>query len=202
MKRMLSRWVLVAGLSLVGAARAELVYLVEVSDIQRKNTYQTMSQQEFRTLKKTVDAESRVFQKALEQARKDWDSAEKGPAPVPGVKAVPAVAPAAPIPFPGGSLSTRKVIEKASFTDAKKAEQRQRQLEDAQRDIESKEIERLKNSKNVKADKARREHQAAADRAALIVQTKIDELVKAAGTPAPSGKPDAGTDAKPADAAK
>lgn len=199
MKRILSRWVLVAGLSLAGAARAEMFYLVEVSDIQRKSTYQTMSQQEFRALKKTVDAESRVFQKALEQTRKDWDAAEKGPAPVPGAKAVPSVAPVAPIPFPGGSFSPRKAVEKGSFTDAKKAEQRQRQLEDAQREIESKDLKRNTNTKNAKT---RLEHQAATERAALMVQTKIDELVKAAGAPAPGGKPDAGTVAKPADAAK
>jgi len=210
MKRMLSRGALVAGLAFAGAVRAELTYLVEVTDLQRKSTYQLMNAQDFRTLRKTIDSEARVYQKALELVRKDWDAAEKGmtAAPAPGVK----VERPATVSFPGGSLSARKIMEKGSFTEQKKAEQRQRQLEDAQADIDKKEATR---NKGQKVDKAKSDRLAAESRAAMMLQAKIDELVKAASTPAADVKPDAtagaaataakpgaGKDVKPANAAK
>ena len=70
-------------------------------------------------------------------------------------------------------------------------------------------------SRGQKGDKTKLDRLAAESRAALMLQAKIDELVKAAGAPAadvkpdatagapaPAAKPGAGKDVKPANAAK
>ncbi len=174
MKQMLWRMVLVAALTGVGMARAELVYLVEVADLQKKVTREILTSTEMKELKKTIDAETRVFAKAVELAKKEWDAAEKGEKPAPGEK-VEKQPPATP--FPSGTLSARRFQEKGSFTDRDKAQKRLDQIETAEADLLAKQAKR--NAGQAKAKNMREfERAAAIDRAAMAVQEKMDELIK------------------------
>ncbi len=196
MRQMLWRMVLVAALTAVGMARAEIVYLVEVSDLQKKATREIMTSAEMKELKKTIDAETRVFAKAVELAKKDWDAAEKGEKPAPGEKVEKQ--PAA-TPFPNGTLSARRCQEKGSFTDREKAQKRLDQIDTAEADLLAKQAKR--NVGQPKAKNVRElERAAVIDRAAMAVQEKIDELIKnpaGAAKPAEAAAPAEGA-AKPA----
>jgi hypothetical protein len=198
MKQMLWRMVLVAALTGVGLARAEIVYLVEVSDLQKKVTREIMTGAELKDLKKTIDAETRVFAKAVELAKKEWEAAEKGEKPAPGEK-VEKLPPATP--FPNGTLSARRCQEKGSFTDHEKAQKRLDQIDTAEADLLAKQAKRI--AGQPKAKNARElERAAVIGRAAMAVQDKIDELIKnpaaAAAKPAEAAAAPAEGAAKPA----
>ena len=76
-------WMVVAA-SLAGAnlARAETLYVVEISDVEKKVSREIKTSAELKDLKKTIEDEKRLFPKALELAKKEWDTtADKGAAP-------------------------------------------------------------------------------------------------------------------------
>lgn len=77
MKSKLSR-TLVAGL-LLGVtallpAFGQSVYVVTITDMQKKQSYEVMTREQVAELKSTIQAESRHFQAAIAAARKDWES--------------------------------------------------------------------------------------------------------------------------------
>jgi len=198
MKQMLVRMALVAGLAGVGAARAEQVYVVEITDLQKKISREIKTSAELKELKKTIDDEARVFPKALELTKKEWETVDKG-APVekpkPGEKIEK---PLPPTPFPSSMLSPRKCQEKGGFTDRDKAQKRLDQLETAEADALAKDAKKKqgggqmtdveKNRQARAADRA-----AAAARAATALQAKIDDLLKnppgAGGAATPAAAP-------------
>ena len=179
----LMRIVLFAGMVAAGAAKAETFTVVEITDLKKKGTREIKTTQELADLKKTIDAESQVFQKAMELARKDWPAPPK-PAPAAKTKAgtKPPPPPPPPQPFPS-NLAPRKCLDKGSFPDKELAQKLLDQLEKAAKDAADALAKSTKNQKVSEVEKARAE---ALDRGATAVQAKLDELVKAAASSATS----------------
>lgn len=202
MKQALMRMVLVAGLAGVGVAKAEMVTVVEITDLQKKVTREIKTSAELAELKKTIDAEARVFPKAQELAKKEWETADKGAPPAEKPKPGEKVAPPTPTqPFPSGMLSPRKYAEKGSFSDRDKAQKKLEQLDKADEAVLEKAAAKNKGKQLSAAEKTRQAHEneraQAADRAALAVQAKIDDLIKN-----PPGSAAATSNAAPAAAAQ
>ena len=192
------RATIVAVLACAGMARAEMVYVVETTDLQKKSTLEIKTGAELKELKKTIDAEARVFPKAFELVKKEWEAGDKGAPPAekpkPGEKIE---RPPPPAPFPGNMLAPRKCQEKGSFTDRDKAAKRQQQLEDSAMEAITKEAKKKQGQQLTDKEKAKlardNERQLAADRAATTLQAKIDDLIKN-----PPGAGGAATNAAPA----
>jgi hypothetical protein len=194
----------IAALASVGVVRAEMVNVVEISDLQKKITYEVKTAQEFRELKKQYDAEQRVFQKALDLTKKEWEQGDKGAPPAekpkPGEKIE---RPPPPPPFPSGMLAARRCTDKGFFSDRDKAQKRVEQLDTAAMDAITKAAERNKgktSDKDKKKQALENERALAADRAATALDAKIQELLKSPAGAAPAA-PAAGGAAAPAPAA-
>lgn len=206
MKQMFIRMALVTVLAGVGVAKAgEDISVVEIVDLQKKSTFEIKTAQEFKDLKKTIDAEARVFPKALELAKKEWDAANKPAPAVPAAAATPAAPgtpaakppaakppkPAPPTPFPSG-LQPRKYSEKGSFSNHDLAQKKKDQLDKTEADILKKETDKslkLSAKEKVKAD----DHAAAVARAVTLVEAKIGDLIKnlpGTGGASPSATPE------------
>jgi len=198
MKKQLVRLTVLAALLVTGMARAEMVYVATLSDVRKEETFQVMNKDELKALKQTVDAEAKVFVKALEATKKEWEAAEKAvpvaaaapKAPAKGAAAAPAVR-TGPRPFPSGMLAPRKVTEAGPFERAQ-ADKKVQSMQDAQVNALSKSTKTdTSKAKKTDAEKKREElrkareleQTAAAQDAALKLQAKIDELVKAAANP-------------------
>lgn len=211
MKHAMMQTVFALTLAYAGAVKAEMVNVVEITDLQKKATYEVMSSSELKTLQKTIEAEKNVFPKALELVRKDWETADKTPVEKPAAGAKPAEKekPAALLPFPTGMLAPRKAVVKGEFSDAQKAAKQRDKLDNAQIEAPVKEPKKGGTGKGgtlTEKDKQKmaREHdrELAADRAATMLQSKIDELIKnaAAAASGAAAAPAAGGTDKPADA--
>ena len=200
MKQVFIGMVLAAVLASVSVARAELVYVVEITDLQKAVSHDIKTAAELKELKKSIEDEARVFPKALEQVKKEWEAAEKPAPAAPGEKPAPGAKPDKPVPptpFPSGMLAPRKCQEKGSFTDRDKAQKKMDQLETAAADVIAKEAKKNQGKQPTEAEKSRQAHAAeraaAAAKAVTALQTKIDELLKnpagaggAAAAPAPA----------------
>jgi hypothetical protein len=169
MRQSLRGMVLAAALAGAGLARGEMSFIVEVYDLQKTVTRQVMTSAEVKELKKTLAAEARVFAKAVELAKKDWDAAAK---PAPGEKAVPYT------PFPMGALQARRCQEKGSYTKPEDAQKRVEQMDTAEADAEAKKAKRNTGSAGKGKDTRDLERSAVISRAAIAVQEKIDELIQ------------------------
>ena len=232
MKQKLGQIVLAVMLAGVGIASAEMCYVVETTDLQKNPAREIKTSAEAKELKKTIDTSARLFPKALELAHKEWDAAEKRPPAAPGAKpdkAAPGVkadkavvAPSGPIPFPAALLAAPRYLEKGVFTDRDKAQKKVDQLDkldaELKEDAKTKEEAKAKaadaaknKSKGVKkTDKplpSTEKSQAAAIKAAAMVQAKIDELIKNVPSAAGAGEgggatPAAAPAAAPAEAPK
>jgi Skp family chaperone for outer membrane proteins len=181
----------------VGSAKAETLYVVETTDLQKKSTYDVMNSEKLHELQKTVAAEARVFQKAIETVRKSWENVDK---PAPGEKPADKQVRAPAAPFPSGTLSFRRIDVKGEYADEKSADKKKALLErlaaDEQKkadDADKKKMDANKDKKKQDAKKAKeQELLSATQQVAVLLQTKIDELVKAAA--APGGDAAASTD--------
>jgi hypothetical protein len=204
MKTALQQAAFVLAFGIAGAARAEVVYLVEISDHQKKPSYEIMSSTDLRALKKTVEEEARVFPKALELVKKEWNESDKAAA-----KDLKPAERGVLMPFPNGRLAPRKVEEKGNFADPKMAEKKKETLQN--RAFESsfgkdpKKTGRQLTDQEKQRIAKEREKDLAADRAAGLLEQKIQDLLKnpAGGAPAgdkPAGNENAGDKPKAADA--
>ena len=98
MKQVFIGMVLAAVLASVSVARAELVYVVEITDLQKAVSHDIKTAAELKELKKSIEDEARVFPKALEQVKKEWEAAEKPAPAAPGEKPAPGAKPDKPVP--------------------------------------------------------------------------------------------------------
>lgn len=196
---------------------AEMVCVVEITDFTKKPSFEIMSSAEAKALQKTIEAEKRVFPKALEEVRKEWNASEK---PATGALAVKGEKPPPPIPFPTGAVGPREIRVRAEALDRQKADKRISQLEDnLGNGAHSARKVMTAADKQKQAREALREAErsAMAERAAGMLQAKVDELMKmnaaggaaAAAAPAtgdkekaaepkPAAQPDAGKQPQPA----
>jgi len=202
MKRILMRMALLAVLAGVGVAKAdgdaskgdagavkyEFVFIVEITDLNKKVTREIKTLLEVTAMKKTMEAETRVFPKALEMAKKDWIAAEKNA--LQSAAQAKAGATPAPLPqmFPSG-IVPRRLVEKCSFTDRFKAQKQMEQydkldLEDLAKAAKLLQKQSLNQSQaqiqKAANDKAKAD---AFDKAAAAVRAKMDELLKAESSP-------------------
>jgi len=214
MKNPLSKMAVFAALTCAVTARAEMVHVVEVTDTARQPTYQIVSDAEMKALKQTLDSEARVFPKALEVVKKEWDAAEKTTPPPLAAKPAAGAAAAAPVvksgprPFPAGSLAMRKMDDKG-FMDRAQAEKKVQALEDSQVAALDKSATKAKSTTVKKTDSQKKaeaqrkardaERDAAAKEAAIKLQSKIDDLVREAANPTPATAAAADNKDKPAD---
>lgn len=213
MKNPLSKMAVFAALTCAVTARAEMVHVVEVTDTARQPTYQIVSDAEMKALKQTLDSEARVFPKALEVVKKEWDAAEKTTPPPLAAKPAAGAAAAAPVvksgprPFPAGSLAMRKMDDKG-FMGRAQAEKKVQALEDSL--VAALDKSTTKGNSTTKKTEAQKkaealrktrdaERDAAAKEAAIKLQAKIDDLVKEAANPTPAPAAAADNKDKPAE---
>lgn len=191
--------VLLAGLVVMAVATVragEEGMLVKVVGMDHKAEWQTMSENDFKTLEKTLKLEQKVFSKAVENAGKEWrtDELNKG------------------IPFPGGRLMPRTISTSQPFPSLEKAEAQLSKIQDQEAKKLEKQAEKDKNAKGKPKSKDQDKKEAEVVRAIDLVQAKLMELVAKAGGDTNAmaaevkadltAKPEAKVDAKDAKGAK
>ncbi|MEI7435271.1 MAG: hypothetical protein WCL16_00520 [bacterium] len=170
----------VAGMAVV--ARAESYSIVQLTDMENEQTIQVVSTTELRDLKKQLEAETKVFQKAKDLAAKEWAArivAER--------KANDKNAPKT-LPFPGAQLRggrEMRVLPRNYMNkdDADKAVQVMEEV--AARKADNKKEREIKAGAG-KLPKKLVDHDKELNlrEAATFLKTKIDELTQAAATDA------------------
>jgi len=164
--------VAVALMGLVGAVRAEMVSVVQITDMQGQIGYQVMTRDEFATLTKELKEESVAFAPAVAEAKKEWEANKDNKIPFQGARIKP--------------RSARKAAPDISGRD--KADKKKAQLEDraSNKQIEelAKEEKKAKQSKPKEEDVAKEEARAKAfDEAFAMISKKMGDKL---GRPVPS----------------
>jgi hypothetical protein len=160
--------VLVAGVTAALAVGAKEKYvIVKTTDFARENSYEVMTPDEFKTLTADINAEGKLFQKALKAAEKEWKSNED----------------TAKKTFPSSAISPRKAATVGQpYTEREKAEDK---MADIQEEEENKKLkEEEKRSKTYGKGKGKEkddEKDFAIEQAREMFQTKMDELTKEDG---------------------
>ena len=160
-----------------GAVAAESFVVVRVSDMMREQTYQVMSNDEFKQFQKQVALEERNFPKALQVVGDEWRKDDMNKT----------------IPFPSGRLSPRKIVgQPEPFDTRDKADKRVEQYQ--KREDDKRLREKTANKKPV--DKVMEAREAdkvlQARRAADLIAAKLAELAGGdakAGDKAAADKP-------------
>lgn len=180
----MSYWLTVAmmiGYMTCTAFAAEEGYLVKVVGFDRKVEWQTMTENDFKTLEKNIKLEQKLFPKAVELAGKEWraDELNKG------------------IAFPGSRLMCRSIGQAQAFPSMEKAEAQLTRIQDQ----EARKAEKAeKNNPGAKKpNKALEKKEGELMQASDLVKTKLAELVTKAGgdakdlsnAPAPEKVPEA-----------
>jgi len=148
---------LAAMLALVGVsgARAEMVAIVAVSDMNDVTEYRIVTSADKKALDKEIADEAKVFPAALAEAKKEWATNKDNP------------------PFPGNAVSARKISMKGSMMERSLAEKKKEKLDE--RLVEQLDKEKEKNKKEIGdslRDKAA-ERKALGQRAAQAVAAKM-----------------------------
>lgn len=163
-------------------ARAEMLYVVKISDFAKNVEYKTMTGAEKSALQKQIADETRVFPKVLQQLEKEWKEDELSKDE----------------PFPKTKLSPRKMMASGPF-DAKQAQKKvealeEREMDDAFDTGSSKKKERSMTEKQREKAKAREAKEAAKEAAAAQLAKKLAERIDAALNPAAAPAADAAKD--------
>ena len=171
MKRMTGMVLALAAL-LVGAVRAEMVSVVQTTDMRGQTEYSVMTREEFAALQKEIKDETVVFAAAAAEAKKEWDANKENK-----------------LPFQGSRIKVRSAKKMgADFADAEKAEKKKVQLEERASEKQLEEMDKLekkaKQSKPKEEDIAKEEARLKAfdDAFAMISKKMGDKL----GRPVPS----------------
>ena len=198
MKRMTGSLLVLAAL-LAGAVRAEMVSVVQTTDMRGQSEYAVMTREEFAALQKEIKEETAVFAAAAAEAKKEWEANKENK-----------------LPFQGNRIKVRSAKKMgADFADAEKAEKKKVQLEERASEKQLEEMDKLekkaKQSKPKEEDLAKEEARVKAfdDAFAMISKKMGDKL----GRPVPSvgfvfeaagedEKKEAKKDEKPADKEK
>ena len=147
---------------------AQSVYVVRIQGYDKEVTHEVMNREELTKLKQQVQAEGRVFQRALAAAKKEWEENEAN----------------ARTRFPSG-LSPRMVQEQGPL-NAEQAKKKVMALEQRSFDADLKQAEKMKKAKADEREKMARRNERAAARdlalgnAAVLVDTHIKKLLNAA----------------------
>jgi len=114
MNRYLKRVATCALVACAGIASAEMVYLVEVTDLTKGHEYQILNANDLKTLKKTIDDETRVYRQALLLARATWNG-DSTTTNAPASSPIPT--PSTSAPAPTINLAEKKTETVNSFTN-------------------------------------------------------------------------------------
>ena len=164
-----------AGLaSFAAVARAEMIYLVKITDFVKTPSYQLMTGPEKSELERTLKQEERVFPQVLEELKKAWKEDELS----------------RDEPFPASKLAPRKLEVKGMFTDRQAAQKKLDAIEERAMDevfdsgSGNKKKDKKLNPKQREKAKAREAKEAQKEAAAALLGKKIQERVDALLHPA------------------
>jgi hypothetical protein len=137
MKQMI-RMCVAVGL-LAGAARAETVSIVQITDLGGKSDYQVVGREEYAALLKEIAEEMKVYPAAAAEAKKDWDAAQKDKEAKERQ------------PFQGARVKPRSVKKAgADFPDREKADKKLAQLKERASEKELEELEKAEKARKAK----------------------------------------------------
>jgi len=162
-----SKFVMVALMGLTGWVRAEMVSIVQITDMQGQVGYQVMSHEEYATLTKEIKEEATIFTAVAAECKKEWEANKDNKLPFQGAKVKPRTAKKAG----------------ADFTDREKAGKKLSQLEDRARARQSeeskKEDQKAKQSKPKEEEVAKEAARTKAIEDAFgMISTKMGEKLK------------------------
>ena len=171
MKQMIGMAVAMVGL-LVGTVRAEMVSLVQTTDMRGQTEFSVMTREEYAALQKEIKEESAVYAAAAAEAKKEWDADKENK-----------------LPFQGSRIKVRAAKKMgADFSDREKAEKKKSMLEERASAKQLEEMDKAekkaKQSKPKEEDVAKEEARTKAfeDAFAMISKKMGDKL----GRPVPS----------------
>jgi hypothetical protein len=141
---------------------ADSFYVVKVTEMDKKVDFKLMSAEDYKALETEVKAETSLFPKAEELAKKEWKTAdEKGPFP--------------------GRLSPRKVEVVERHTVREKADEKLEKLQSSEdRKAEPKKAGGKMNEAEKKMAESKAEKEKDLQKAHDLVKGKLTELVSAA----------------------
>lgn len=207
MKRAILAMLAVAGIGITAVAvpviEKHVFHVVQLTDFDKSETNQIMSDEEMKTLQREIKIESTLFPKAVESARMAWSKDETMKGKI----------------FPKTSLSMRKLdLVGQPYPDEEKAQKKIDQLMDSQEKKEQRDQQRERQreynsrprGRGYVAPPAPKQSQRSKDRekekenlvskAAEMVRTEIDKLKESLQKPAAEKAP-GGDAAAPAEAA-
>ncbi|MGI6496778.1 MAG: hypothetical protein ACOX5G_11985 [Kiritimatiellia bacterium] len=163
-----------AGLCLAATlARAEMIYLMKITDFAKQPSYELMTGPERSALLKEIQKEERCFPKVLAELKKEWmeDELSKGEI------------------FPAAKLAPRKAEVKGTFTDRQSAQKKldtleERAIDDAFEKGGKKKKRKSMTAKQREKAKIREAKDAQKEAAAELLAEKIEERIQAMLYPA------------------
>ena len=162
---------------IVGLARAESFSIVQLTDMDREVTFQVVTSTELKDLKKQMENETKLFQKAKDIAAKEWAAriaAERKANDKNAIKT---------LPFPGSQLRMRemRLATPRTYMNKDDADKAVVGLEErASRAAENKQ-EQEKKAGKLDAKGASHDKELNLREAASFLKAKIDELAQGAG---------------------
>ena len=164
--------VAVALMGLAGAVRAEMVSVVQITDMRGEIGYEVMNREEFNALLKEIKDETAAFAPAVADSKKEWESNKDNKLPFQGNRIKPRAAKKA-----GPDLADR---DKAS----KKKAQFEERVSNKQIEELAKEEKKGKQAKPKEEDVAKEEARTKAfDEAFAMISKKMGDKL---GRPVPS----------------
>jgi len=162
-----SKFVMIALMGLTGWVRAEMVSLVQITDMHGQTGYQVMNREEYAALTKEIKEEVTIFPAVVAECKKEWEANKDNK-----------------LPFQGAKVKPRSAKKSgADFSDKEKAEKKRTQLEDRasarQTEESKKEEQKNKQSKPKEEDLAKETARAKAFEDAFgMISTKMGEKLK------------------------
>ena len=188
-------WLAAVVLGMAVMARAESYNIVQLTDMDREVTVQAVSATELKDLKKQIETETKLFQKAKEMAAKEWATRIAAERKL-NDKNAPRT-----LPFPSAQLRERKMsVMPRSFMNKEEADKAVQVIEErAARQADFKQQQEIK-SGNQGGKSGNRDKELNLREAATFLKSKIEELTAstAGGAAAPAGAADAAGAAAPA----
>lgn len=180
-------------LGLAGAAQAEKVNVVQITDMRGQVGFEVMNREEFNALTQAIKEETAVFAASVAECKKEWESDKENK-----------------LPFQGGRIKPRSAKKSPmEFADREKADKKKAQLEERmndklieEMDKESKKQKAMKDEDIAKADAKTRAFEDAYTMISKRMGDKLKRSVPAVGFAAEPEKEEPKKDEKKAEAKK
>ena len=130
----MTRWLGLAMCVATGVAHAEMVSVVQITDMRGLTAFEVMSREEYAAIQKEIKEEMAVYQAAAADAKKEWDANKENK-----------------LPFQGNRIKPRSAKKVgADFSDREKADKRKAQLEERAAEKQLEEMEKESKKKKGK----------------------------------------------------